>query len=54
MGSNDLGRSERYLRDPQRLYARLVVSDFPLATMKIQSDPYGDIGSQAEMSWPAS
>jgi hypothetical protein len=33
--------------------ARRCTSEESLVTMKIQSDPYGDIGSQAEMSWPA-
>jgi hypothetical protein len=25
----------------------------PLLAVKVQSDPYGDIGSQAEMTWPS-
>jgi hypothetical protein len=24
----------------------------PLSAVKIQSDPHGDMGSQAEMTWP--
>ena len=34
-------------RDPQRLHAKPVEK-----TVKIQSDPHGDMGSQAEMTWP--
>jgi hypothetical protein len=43
-------------QDPQRLHARHLGSDRTIGLVvnevKIQSDPHGDMGSQAEMTWP--
>lgn len=44
IGADDQQETER---DPQRLHAKPVES-----TVKIQSEPHGDMGSQAEMIWP--
>ena len=37
------------MRDPQRLHA-----GHRMKSVKVQSDPHGDMGSQAEMTWPRS
>jgi hypothetical protein len=46
-------------QDPQRLHARRFNCTAPVLPtgigqpkLKIQSDPHGDMGSQAEMIWP--
>jgi len=37
-------------RDPQRLHARRRPTYVMVESVKVQSDPHGDMGSQAEMT----
>jgi len=57
-GADNQQETVRSWQDPQRLHARLFTRSVPIPSgaerwkMKIQSDPHGDMGSQAEMIWP--
>jgi hypothetical protein len=57
-GADNQQETVRNWQDPQRLHARLFNRSVPIpigverSKMKIQSDPHGDMGSQAEMTWP--
>ena len=57
-GADNQQETVRSGQDPQRLHARRRDCRSPVSTgvkqskLKIQSEPHGDMGSQAEMIWP--